>query len=122
MNGRPASSSTMTFAATANAISYTGAEPVFVDSDETANMSPALLEHALGVKLFERTSRTVRLTTAGQVFLTDATRLLNLAKQAAANAQRTRARFASIHSSARCRQPSVRVERVVARLPVSNAP
>ncbi len=39
--------STMTFAATANAISYTGAEPVFVDSDETANMSPALLEHAL---------------------------------------------------------------------------
>ena len=49
----------------------------------------ALLEHALGVKLFERTSRTVRLTTAGQVFLTDATRLLNLAKQAAANAQRS---------------------------------
>ena len=48
-----------------------------------------LLEHALGVKLFERTSRTVRLTTAGQVFLTDATRLLNLAKQAAANAQRS---------------------------------
>ena len=48
-----------------------------------------LLEHVLGVKLFERTSRTVRLTTAGQVFLTDATRLLNLAKQAAANAQRS---------------------------------
>ena len=46
------------------------------------------LEHALGVKLFERTSRTVRLTTAGRVFLTDATRLLNLAKQAAATAQR----------------------------------
>lgn len=39
--------STMTFAATANAISYTGAEPVFVDSDETATMSAALLEHAL---------------------------------------------------------------------------
>jgi len=49
----------------------------------------ALLEHALGVRLFERTSRTVRLTTAGSVFLTDARRLLNLAKQAATNAQRS---------------------------------
>lgn len=38
--------STMTFAATANAIVYTGAEPVFVDSDETGNMSPSLLRHA----------------------------------------------------------------------------
>jgi len=47
-----------------------------------------LLEHALGVKLFERTSRSVRLTVAGQVFLDDATRLLNLAKQAAMSAQR----------------------------------
>jgi DNA-binding transcriptional LysR family regulator len=48
-----------------------------------------LLEHSLGVKLFERTSRVVRLTAAGRVFLTDATRLLNLAKQAATTAQRT---------------------------------
>lgn len=48
-----------------------------------------LLEHALGVQLFERTSRSVRLTVAGQVFLGDARRLLNLAKQAAATAQRT---------------------------------
>ncbi len=47
-----------------------------------------LLEHALGVKLFERTSRTVRLTTAGQVFLVDATRLLSLAEQAAISARR----------------------------------
>lgn len=39
--------STMTFAATANAISYTGAEPVFVDSDESGIINPALLEHAL---------------------------------------------------------------------------
>ena len=37
----------MTFAATANAIVYTGAEPVFVDSDETGNMNPDLLEEAL---------------------------------------------------------------------------
>ncbi|GAB3815817.1 aminotransferase class I/II-fold pyridoxal phosphate-dependent enzyme [Tessaracoccus terricola] len=38
--------STMTFAATANAIVYTGAEPVFVDADETGNMNPDLLEEA----------------------------------------------------------------------------
>ena len=36
--------STLTFAATANAIRYVGAEPVFVDSDrETWNMDPGLL-------------------------------------------------------------------------------
>jgi dTDP-4-amino-4,6-dideoxygalactose transaminase len=40
--------STMTFVATANAISYIGAIPVFIDSDETTgNMSVALLERAL---------------------------------------------------------------------------
>ncbi|WP_210723959.1 aminotransferase class I/II-fold pyridoxal phosphate-dependent enzyme [Leifsonia sp. PS1209] len=39
---------TMTFAATANAIAYTGAAPYFVDSDPvTGNISPALLEQAL---------------------------------------------------------------------------
>ncbi|HJQ77238.1 MAG TPA: aminotransferase class I/II-fold pyridoxal phosphate-dependent enzyme [Acidimicrobiia bacterium] len=41
--------STLTFSATANAIRYVGAEPVFVDSDtETWNMDPSLLEIALG--------------------------------------------------------------------------
>lgn len=40
--------STMTFAATANAIVYTGAEPYFVDCDPaTGNLSPALLEQAI---------------------------------------------------------------------------
>ncbi|MEA5121856.1 MAG: aminotransferase class I/II-fold pyridoxal phosphate-dependent enzyme [Propionibacterium sp.] len=39
--------SSMTFAATANAIVYTGAEPVFVDSDDTGNMNPELLAEAL---------------------------------------------------------------------------
>lgn len=38
--------STMTFAATANSIVYTGAEPVFVDCDETGNMDPDLLAKA----------------------------------------------------------------------------
>ena len=40
--------STLTFSATANAIRYTGAEPVFIDSDrETWNMDPSLLAAAL---------------------------------------------------------------------------
>lgn len=40
--------STMTFAATANAIVYSGAQPYFVDSiAETGNMDPALLREAL---------------------------------------------------------------------------
>lgn len=40
--------STMTFAATANAIAYTGATPYFIDSDpETGQMDPDLLEQAL---------------------------------------------------------------------------
>jgi dTDP-4-amino-4,6-dideoxygalactose transaminase len=39
---------TMTFAATANAIRYVGATPVFIDSErETWNMDPALLAQAL---------------------------------------------------------------------------
>ncbi|WP_313356466.1 aminotransferase class I/II-fold pyridoxal phosphate-dependent enzyme [Microbacterium sp.] len=40
--------STMTFAATTNAIVYTGAEPYFVDADiTTGNMNPELLRQAL---------------------------------------------------------------------------
>ncbi|MDQ4214235.1 DegT/DnrJ/EryC1/StrS family aminotransferase [Microbacterium sp. ASV81] len=40
--------STMTFAATTNAIVYTGAEPFFVDADlATGNMDPVLLRQAL---------------------------------------------------------------------------
>jgi len=41
-----------------------------------------LLEENLGVKLFERIGRTVKLTTEGHVFLADASRLLNLSEQA----------------------------------------
>lgn len=46
--GQVVLTSTMTFAATANAISYTGAEPFFIDClPESGNMDPALLEAAL---------------------------------------------------------------------------
>ncbi|QOH58094.1 DegT/DnrJ/EryC1/StrS family aminotransferase [Rhodococcus rhodochrous] len=43
--------STMTFAATANAIMYTGARPVFVDVDETGNMNPEILREAVTCEL-----------------------------------------------------------------------
>ena len=39
--------SSMTFAATAYAITYTGASPVFVDSDESGNIDPQLLAEAV---------------------------------------------------------------------------
>ncbi|MDE1179710.1 LysR family transcriptional regulator [Paraburkholderia sp.] len=47
-----------------------------------------LLEDTLGVKLFERVGRAVKLTTEGRVFLADATRLLNLAEQAESTVRR----------------------------------
>lgn len=43
--------STMTFVATANAISYTGAQPVFVDSLNDGSPDPALVEKALKMEL-----------------------------------------------------------------------
>ncbi len=50
--------SSLTFAATANAIVYTGAEPVFVDCDESGNMNPDLLEEAFAT--LEGEGRTVK--------------------------------------------------------------
>jgi DNA-binding transcriptional LysR family regulator len=47
-----------------------------------------ILEHALGVGLFERTSRSVRLTPAGHAFLTEARHLLQLAEGAGLAAKR----------------------------------
>jgi len=47
-----------------------------------------LLEHSLGAELLARSSRSVRLTAAGQAFLVDARRLLRLAESAAEHARR----------------------------------
>ena len=41
----------MTFAATANAVTYTGATPVFVDADESGSMNPELLQQAVADQL-----------------------------------------------------------------------
>ena len=46
--------STMTFAATANAITYIGAQPYFIDCDpQTGNMDPDLLDEAMGELIVE---------------------------------------------------------------------
>lgn len=49
----------------------------------------ALLEHAIGVRLFDRTNRSVRLTAAGERFLFDAIDLLKRAETAALFARQT---------------------------------
>jgi dTDP-4-amino-4,6-dideoxygalactose transaminase len=61
--------STMTFAATANAITYTGATPVFVDSDETGNVDPVLVEKAIQDQLRagERVAAVVPVDLLGKV-------------------------------------------------------
>lgn len=47
-----------------------------------------ILEHVVGVTLLERTSRSVRLTAAGRSFLVDAKRIVKMAEQSTAVAQR----------------------------------
>ena len=47
-----------------------------------------LLEHAIGVRLFDRTNRSVRLTAAGERFLFDAIDILKRAEAAAARHKR----------------------------------
>jgi dTDP-4-amino-4,6-dideoxygalactose transaminase len=74
--------STMTFAATANAIVYTGAEPYFVDADPaTGNMDPALLREALTAlrDAGERVAAVVPVDLLGKAV--DYTRILAVAEE-----------------------------------------
>ncbi|SMO82230.1 DegT/DnrJ/EryC1/StrS family aminotransferase [Propioniciclava tarda] len=45
--GQRVVTSSLTFAATANAVNYTGAQPVFVDSDESGSINPDLVAEAI---------------------------------------------------------------------------
>ncbi|MET0963759.1 MAG: LysR family transcriptional regulator [Noviherbaspirillum sp.] len=47
-----------------------------------------LLEHHVGTQLLDRTSRSVRLTTAGKAFFPEAARILRMAEEAASTARR----------------------------------
>src|SRR5690625_1059168 len=60
---------TMTFAATANAITYTGAQPVFVECDATGNIDVDVLDHALTELLGQgrRVAATVPVAPLGQI-------------------------------------------------------
>lgn len=73
---------TMTFAATANAVAYTGAEPVFVDCDpQTGNLDPDLLDEALTTLRGEgaRVAAVVPVDLMGRV--ADYTRLLPICER-----------------------------------------
>jgi len=56
-----------------------------------------LLEHDLGVTLFDRTSRSVYLTQAGRTFLPEARQMLRLAEGAAVSARRVAQGSAAVH-------------------------
>ncbi|MDX2377629.1 aminotransferase class I/II-fold pyridoxal phosphate-dependent enzyme [Microbacterium sp. LRZ72] len=74
--------STMTFAATANAIVYTGAEPYFIDADlQTGNMSAELLREALSElrAAGERIAAVVPVDLLGKAV--DYTRILAIAEE-----------------------------------------
>ncbi|UJP08920.1 aminotransferase class I/II-fold pyridoxal phosphate-dependent enzyme [Microbacterium sp. KUDC0406] len=74
--------STMTFAATTNAIMYTGAEPFFIDADPvTGNMDPMLLREALEVlrDLGEHVGAIVPVDLLGKTV--DYTRILEIADE-----------------------------------------
>ena len=65
------------------------------------------LEYDLDVKLFERTTRSTRLTWAGQVFLDDAQRVLFTVEQAKANAKAAAAGFRGTSSIALDKLPGI---------------
>ncbi|MBR2789210.1 MAG: LysR family transcriptional regulator [Eggerthellaceae bacterium] len=65
-----------TFVAVAEALSYSKAAKQLYTAQSVITRRVAALEEELGVKLFERTTRSVSLTTEGHVFLKGATQAL----------------------------------------------
>lgn len=76
------------FVAAATELNFTRAAALLNMTQPPLSRQIALLEHSLGVPLFERVGRAVKLTTEGRVFLADAIRLLNLAEQAETTVKR----------------------------------
>ena len=77
-----------------------------------------ILERVLDVVLLARSNRTVKLTPAGQSFLSEARRLLKLAESAALLAKRVANGKALRASSKRCRSSRRQVCQLLGFLPV----
>ncbi|KND59886.1 Chromosome initiation inhibitor [Candidatus Burkholderia verschuerenii] len=76
------------FVAAATELNFRRAAALLNMTQPSLNRQIHLLEENLGVKLFERIGRTVKLTTEGRVFLADASRLLSIAEQAESTVRR----------------------------------
>src|SRR3954470_1432893 len=76
-----------TFVAVAEELSFTRAAQRLHLAQQAVSKSVAQLERDLGVELLERTSREVRLTSAGQALLADAADVIGAADAAFARAR-----------------------------------
>lgn len=74
------------FAAVAQMQSFSRAAEALLRGQSTISLQILRLEEQLGIRLFERSSRAVRLTPSGATFLTDAQRLLSLNDEVLARA------------------------------------